>query len=381
MSEAVFELPDDLLAAIEQLPPWPPQDDAVDRRTREVDDGVALLDAALERAGGRADAELVAACHRLLDALADYESDADRRLRRRLDTLAAIHASLARLRELRSVEAIIARAAQEACTACGFDRAVVYRLRGPELIAESFHVEGHPAIAQRLLEFSRDLPLRMDRHSHEREMIRRRLPMCVQDVMDDPHTFHPQAEVYDTHSYVAAPILPQGKVIGFVHADHRLKPRRVDDFDRDALWAFAEGLGFAIERARLAERLRAQGDELQRLLRRAGAVVQDYLDAEVDLIGARDQSSAATRTAEALMWSARDDEDATGVEAALSRREREVLALLGTGASNAQIAAQLVISDETAKTHVKRILRKLGAANRVEAAALWLRAQQGREQA
>jgi DNA-binding CsgD family transcriptional regulator len=69
------------------------------------------------------------------------------------------------------------------------------------------------------------------------------------------------------------------------------------------------------------------------------------------------------------------------VEAALSRREREVLALLGTGASNAQIAAQLVISDETAKTHVKRILRKLGAANRVEAAALWLRAQQGREQA
>jgi DNA-binding CsgD family transcriptional regulator/GAF domain-containing protein len=379
MSEVVWDLPDDLLAAIEQLPPWPPQDDAVDGRSREVDDAAAMLDAALERAGAGTDPGLVAACHQLLDALGAYEAEADRRLRRRLDTLAAIHASLARLRELRSVEAIIARAAQEACTACGFDRAVVYRLRGPELIAEAFHVEGHPAIAQRLLEFSRDLPLRMDRHSHEREMIRRRLPMCVQDVMEDPHTFHPQAEVYDTHSYVAAPILPQGKVIGFVHADHRLKPRRVDDFDRDALWAFAEGLGFAIERARLAERLRAQGDELQRLLRRAGAVVQDYLDAEVDLVGARDQSSAATRTAEALMWSPRDD--GTEVDAALSRREREVLALLGTGASNAQIAAQLVISDETAKTHVKRILRKLGAANRVEAAALWLRAQQGREQA
>ena len=45
-----------------------------------------------------------------------------------------------------------------------------------------------------------------------------------------------------------------------------------------------------------------------------------------------------------------------------------MLALLAEGASNGQIAAQLVIADETAKTHVKRILRKLGATNRVEAA-------------
>ena len=199
----------------------------------------------------------------------------------------------------------------------------------------------------------------------------RRMPMAVQDVDTNPRIYRPLAIAYDTHSYCAAPIMPEGRVIGFVHADHRLKPRRVDEVDRDALWSFAEGLGYVIERARLSERLRAQGDELRRLIRRADAVVTEYLDAEVELVVGVDEGTAATRTAAALA-TAPDDH---GLPAALSRRELEVLALLGKGASNAQIAAQLVISEETAKTHVKRILRKLGAANRLEAATMWLRAK------
>jgi DNA-binding CsgD family transcriptional regulator len=42
------------------------------------------------------------------------------------------------------------------------------------------------------------------------------------------------------------------------------------------------------------------------------------------------------------------------------------------GASNAEIADELVITVETVKTHVKRILRKIGAINRSEAIALYL---------
>lgn len=56
----------------------------------------------------------------------------------------------------------------------------------------------------------------------------------------------------------------------------------------------------------------------------------------------------------------------------------DAVALLGEGASNAHIAARLVISADTAKSHVKRILRKLGAVNRVEAATIWLQSQQRR---
>ena len=54
----------------------------------------------------------------------------------------------------------------------------------------------------------------------------------------------------------------------------------------------------------------------------------------------------------------------------LTRREAEVLNLLARGYTNREIAALLVISVKTASVHVSHILRKLGAPNRLEAAAI-----------
>ncbi len=58
----------------------------------------------------------------------------------------------------------------------------------------------------------------------------------------------------------------------------------------------------------------------------------------------------------------------------LTPRESEILALVAGGASTRQIAGRLVISEKTVKTHVQNILRKLGAASRLEAAAIAVRA-------
>jgi DNA-binding NarL/FixJ family response regulator len=58
----------------------------------------------------------------------------------------------------------------------------------------------------------------------------------------------------------------------------------------------------------------------------------------------------------------------------LTRREREVLDLVVEGATNRQIANRLFISEKTASVHVSRILTKLGATNRQEAAAVARRA-------
>jgi DNA-binding NarL/FixJ family response regulator len=58
----------------------------------------------------------------------------------------------------------------------------------------------------------------------------------------------------------------------------------------------------------------------------------------------------------------RTPQEITGI----TDREREVLKLVGLGMSNAEIAAALYITAGTAKTHVARLLAKLGARNRVQ---------------
>jgi len=82
-------------------------------------------------------------------------------------------------------------------------------------------------------------------------------------------------------------------------------------------------------------------------------------------------SPAVTRTllehvgdaaADRRRTSARDRLDA------LTDREQEVAVALGSGASNAEIAGRLYMSEATVKAHVSRVLTKLGAANRVHVA-------------
>jgi DNA-binding NarL/FixJ family response regulator len=58
---------------------------------------------------------------------------------------------------------------------------------------------------------------------------------------------------------------------------------------------------------------------------------------------------------------------------ALSERELEVLEGMSRGKSNAQIGRELYLSEDTVKTHARRLFRKMGAADRAQAVALGFR--------
>jgi DNA-binding NarL/FixJ family response regulator len=79
-------------------------------------------------------------------------------------------------------------------------------------------------------------------------------------------------------------------------------------------------------------------------------------------------SPAATRAliARYLAFPQRTDLPQPGQLTALTNREREVVALVAAGLSNDEIAAHLVLSPATAKTHVNRAMVKLGARDRAQ---------------
>jgi DNA-binding NarL/FixJ family response regulator len=74
-----------------------------------------------------------------------------------------------------------------------------------------------------------------------------------------------------------------------------------------------------------------------------------------------------------LIQRRREQDEALRKASGLTRREREVLALLADGADNDGIAQALVISPQTARTHIQNVLGKLGVHSRLEAAAFVVR--------
>jgi len=288
------------------------------------------------------------------------------RSRQRMAALSRVQESLARLTGIASVSALIDRAPEEVCR-LGFDRAMISRVHGSLWVPEAFHVVGDPEWAHEILQAGRAESQQLTHMIHEPEMIRRPGPLLVANAQTDPRVHQPLAAASLSRSYVAAPIMPQGRVIGFLHADCYMQRRHVDEFDREVLWMFARAFGYAFERTVLLERLHSLRGEVGRLTADITKVTDEFVDAEVE-VARIDREDVAAARHDAAMFVADDH-----MTSSLTRREIDVLKHMANGKTNAGIAARLVVSEGTVKSHVKHILRKLAAANRAEAVSVYLR--------
>lgn len=106
----------------------------------------------------------------------------------------------------------------------------------------------------------------------------------------------------------------------------------------------------------------------------SGFLLKDALPDElvhaVRVIAAGDALLAPSVTRRLIaQFGAQRPRRATGANrlADLTEREREVLVLIGQGRSNGEIAASLFIAEQTVKTHVGKVLAKIGARDRVQA--------------
>jgi DNA-binding NarL/FixJ family response regulator len=102
-------------------------------------------------------------------------------------------------------------------------------------------------------------------------------------------------------------------------------------------------------------------------------VTPDHLVHAVRLVRDGDALLAPSITRRLVERFARPDPDRSAQHqnlTLLTPREREVLTLLAGGLSNAELAAALHLSEATVKTHVTRILTKLGLRDRVQAVVL-----------
>jgi DNA-binding CsgD family transcriptional regulator/GAF domain-containing protein len=286
-------------------------------------------------------------------------------------TLGRMHAALERMRAMPTSAEAIAAAPAELCAACGFDRAMVSRLDGSTWVPQTLHLVESDRYAARPSSFVGGLRIRLAVPMPEAELVRRRTPMLVADAQADARTFRPLVERSGTRAYVVAPVVVDSAVVGFLHADTHTSRRALTAIDRDNLQTFTEGFALVVERAVLAERLALQRMRIATAFADTEVLIDGLCGSPVLLARAQRRSQAGASTGMSPMaQSGRADLPGSG----FTPRQHEVLALLAAGATNAEIADRLMVAETTVKSHVKHILRKLGAANRSEAIARYLRA-------
>jgi DNA-binding CsgD family transcriptional regulator len=274
-----------------------------------------------------------------------------------------VSAGLERVQAGQTLSDIARLAPAELCWAGDFDRVLLSRIEGSSWIPESWHAAAQATEESTVAfgHFIRDARIPLGSGMIEAEVVRRRRTVLVGDAAAEPRTFPALVDVADCRSYVVAPVMAGDRVVGLLHADTRTTGRLLTECDCVTVRSFADGLGLVLERLALLDQLAAQRAQISAALAAAERAVEALTTAPVTL-----DPAPAPAVPEVTASSG------NALEQLLTVREREVFAVLVSGATNAEIADRLTVSETTVKSHVKHILRKLRAHNRAEAIARYL---------
>ncbi|MCW2786672.1 MAG: modulated transcriptional regulator, LuxR family [Marmoricola sp.] len=279
------------------------------------------------------------------------------------------------LREIRTISQLVAATPAAVCR-LGFDRAMVSRVDESSWVVEKFHSTSDPVWAAEINAVAATASLRLAPTLFETDMIRRRAPVLVLKAQDNDRVNQDLANVTMSRSYVAAPIMPDGQVIGFLHADRYDQGVDVSAADLQTLAYFTDQFGQLVARTLLLERLDSLGSSVSQLTEALNGTVADCRQAPIAMSPSGVGSSSGLTSPLAAFSSSFRAPGPASPDTVLTSRELEVLRHMAAGDTNSRIASRLVISEGTVKSHVKHILRKLGAANRAEAVCRWLQKSQ-----
>lgn len=284
-----------------------------------------------------------------------------RRLQRVRDAFGA-------LGELTSTAAVVAGAGPAACL-LGFDRAMVSEISDATWIPQQVTIGRDPSWAADVLAVGRAAPMRLIADLPESEVVRRRSALVVDDVAHREVVHRAIAAACLTRRYVAAPVVVAGRVTGLVHGDAYYADRAFDESDPEMMGLFAESLGRTLARTQALEQI----ERLRASLRGAAAGLEEQASRH-------GQQAPPVPVSPPTFPAGSPGSPPTAAggarpRQALTARETEILRHMASGDTNGRIARRLVVSEGTVKSHVKHILRKLGAANRAEAVSIWWHSQ------
>jgi DNA-binding CsgD family transcriptional regulator len=279
-------------------------------------------------------------------------------LRRPLMAARRVNIALDRLQAETSYAELLRAAPAELCWAGDFERVLYSRVEASCWFPTAWHAipDAQGPDEKAFGEYVHGAQITLDSGMIEAEVVRRRVSALVSDTASEPRAFAPIVEIASSPAYVIAPVISGNTVVGLLHADTKMSGRPLSEADRVTLRAFADGVGLAMERVALIDRLDQQRAQIKSALTLAADVVDDLCASPVQLL--------CGQAVEPIVEGTRIGEQPDN---GLTSREREVFALLVSGATNGEIADRLTVSETTVKSHVKHILRKLRVANRAEA--------------